>query len=91
MRRAGMDVFAAQVVLGGLRVPDGVAAVGGGEGEVYGLPGFMVMGRERRVEVFGEVFGGGKVLDRGSDVVDRPWEGGLGADVVSGWGGGYGG
>lgn len=75
LRRAGMNVYGAQVVLGRLKGPDGEGgpAVGGGGGRVFGLPAFVVMGRERRVEWFGEVFGGRRVLDRVSEVVDEVW------------------
>lgn len=93
LRRAGMNAFAAQVVLGRLRVPDGVPAVGGGDESVFGLPLFVVMGRERRAELFGEVFGGRRVLDRVSEVLDEPWapqdvndETGLGYEIGPGWG-----
>jgi hypothetical protein len=99
LRRAGMNVFAAQVVLGRLKVPDGEAglAVGDGGGRVFGLPAFVVMGRERRVELFGEVFGGRRVLDRVSEAVDESWgreavgEGGFDGGVAPGWGGWQGG
>ncbi|KAK4034740.1 hypothetical protein C8A01DRAFT_38786 [Parachaetomium inaequale] len=73
LRRAGMNVFAAQVVLGRLKVPDGRPAVGGGDGQVFGLPLFVMMSRERRIELFAEVLGGRRVLDRVSDVIDEPW------------------
>jgi hypothetical protein len=73
LRRAGMNVFAAQVVLGKLKVPGNRPAVGGGDGQVFGLPLFVMMSRERRVELFGEAFGGRRVLDRVSDVLDEPW------------------
>jgi hypothetical protein len=51
------------------------------------------MGRERRVELFGEVFGGRRVLDRVSEAVDEPWgqeavgEGGFDGGMAPGWGG----
>jgi hypothetical protein len=73
LRRAGMNVFAAQVVLGRLKVPDGELAVGGPGGQVYGLPLFVMMGREKRIELFEEVLGGRKVLDRVSEALDVPW------------------
>ncbi|KAL2164918.1 hypothetical protein VTH06DRAFT_214 [Thermothelomyces fergusii] len=74
LRRVGMNVFAAQVVLGKLKVPDGDAAIGGQSGQVFGLPLFVLMSREQRVEMFADTFGGRRVLDRVSDVIDRPWE-----------------
>lgn len=92
LRRAGMNAFAAQVVLGKLKVPDGQVAVGGARGEVYGLPLFVMMPRERRIVLFEEVLGGRKVLDRVSEVMDEPWgqravdEGGLEGGIgMTGW------
>ncbi|KAK3294321.1 uncharacterized protein B0H64DRAFT_475801 [Chaetomium fimeti] len=93
LRRAGMNVFAAQVVLGSLKVPDGRPAVGGGDGQMFGLPLFVSMSRERRVELFGEVLGGRGVLDRVSDALDDPWGqravdgGSLDSRAVPSWGG----
>ncbi|KAH6856070.1 hypothetical protein B0I37DRAFT_333283 [Chaetomium sp. MPI-CAGE-AT-0009] len=93
LRRAGMNVFAAQVVLGSLKVPDGRPAVGGGDGQMFGLPLFVTMSRERRVELFGEMLGGRRVLDRVSDALDEPWgqraveEGGFDSRGVPTWGG----
>lgn len=70
--RAGMNVFAAQVVLGLLKVPEGSAAISPG-GQMYGLPLFVMMPRERRVAFFEEVLGGRKILDRVSETLDEPW------------------
>ncbi|KAL2121267.1 hypothetical protein VTJ04DRAFT_5294 [Mycothermus thermophilus] len=91
LRRAGMNGYAAQVVLGRLKVPEGTKAVGEGQDEVFGLPLFVRMGREMRVEMFEGVLGGRRVLDRVSDVVDQRWAraevaGGLGVGVsYKGW------
>ncbi|KAK4144561.1 uncharacterized protein C8A04DRAFT_11421 [Dichotomopilus funicola] len=74
LRRAGMNACAAQVVLGTLKVPAGIPAVGCGDGGVFGLPRFVMMSREERVELFAQMLGGRKVLDRVSDVLDGPWE-----------------
>lgn len=68
-----MNVFAAQVVLGRLKVPVDRPAVGGADGQVFGLPLFVMMSRERRVELFEEEFGGRRVLDRVSEALDEPW------------------
>ncbi|AEO60884.1 hypothetical protein MYCTH_2130022 [Thermothelomyces thermophilus ATCC 42464] len=73
LRRAGMNVFAAQVVLGKLKVPDGGPAIGGQGGQMFGLPLFVTMSREQRVELFAGALGGRRVLDRVSDVIDGPW------------------
>ncbi|KAK3307326.1 uncharacterized protein B0T15DRAFT_510611 [Chaetomium strumarium] len=53
LRRAGMNAYAAQVVLGRLKVPDDRPAVGEGRGQVFGLP-----------LLFEDLFGGTKVLER---------------------------
>jgi hypothetical protein len=73
--RAGMNVFAAQIVLGMLKVPDGRKAIGDGEGggQVSGLPLFVMMSRERRAALFEEVLQGGSVLSRVSEVLDQAW------------------
>lgn len=73
LRRAGMNVFAAQVVLGMLRVPDDEVAIGGKEGKLYGLPAFLMMSKDERAEKFAEIFGGRRLLDVVSAVVDEPW------------------
>jgi hypothetical protein len=73
LRRAGMNVFAAQVVLGSLKVPESEVAIGGEGGQVFGLPLFVMMSRGKRIGLFEEVFGGRRVLERVSDVIDEPW------------------
>ncbi|KAH6634851.1 hypothetical protein B0J18DRAFT_442507 [Chaetomium sp. MPI-SDFR-AT-0129] len=62
LRRAGMNACAAQVVLGTLKVPAGIPAVGCGDGGVFGLPRFVMMSREERVDLFAQI-----------DVLDGPW------------------
>ncbi|KAK4150518.1 hypothetical protein C8A00DRAFT_17973 [Chaetomidium leptoderma] len=99
LRRAGMNVFAAQVVLGRLKVPpDGRPAVGGGgDGQVFGLPLFVMMSRQRRIELFEGVFCGRRMLDRVSDVIDEPWGqravevGGVDPEMAPAWEGFQGG
>ncbi|KAK0636709.1 hypothetical protein B0T17DRAFT_587780 [Bombardia bombarda] len=71
LRRAGMNVCAAQVILGHFEVPDEELAIGG-EG-LYGLPRFLVMTSEERVEMFGNVLGGRRLLDRVSRAIGEPW------------------
>lgn len=70
--RAGMNVFAAQVVLGMLKVPEGTPAIAGG-GQVYGLPLFVMMSQERRFALFEGVLGGRKILEGVSAAFDEPW------------------
>ncbi|KAK4126471.1 hypothetical protein N657DRAFT_592919 [Parathielavia appendiculata] len=92
LRRAGMNVFAAQVVLGTLKVPSDRPAVAGEDGQMFGLPLFVMMPRERRVELFQKAFGGRRVLDRVSDALDEPWgeravdDGGFDPELAR-WGG----
>ncbi|KAK0702088.1 hypothetical protein B0T26DRAFT_796174 [Lasiosphaeria miniovina] len=70
LRRAGMNVYAAHVVLGTLKLPDGEQAIGGKQ--LYGLPQFVAMTREKRLEIFEELFGGRRLLDRVSSAIDEP-------------------
>lgn len=73
LRRAGMNAYAAQVVLGVLKVPDDVPAIGGRGGQLFGLPLFVTMSRARRIELFEQALGGRKVLDRVSEAIDERW------------------
>ena len=81
LRRAGMNAFAAQAVLGMLKALDGVTG-GGGDVEMldsdgrrgeWGLSKFVSMGIEERCERFAGVLGGERLLRRISDVVDAQW------------------
>ncbi|KAK3378740.1 hypothetical protein B0T24DRAFT_693907 [Lasiosphaeria ovina] len=71
LRRAGMNVYAAHVVLGTLKLPDGEQAIRGKQ--LYGLPQFVAMTREKRLEIFEKLFGGRRLLDRVSSAIDEPW------------------
>jgi hypothetical protein len=73
LRRAGMNVYAAQVVLGRLKVPDNRPAVGGGRGQVFGLPLFVMMSPRERIRLFEGLFGGRRVLERVSEAIDECW------------------
>lgn len=74
LRRAGMNPFGAQAVLGILRntSEDDNPAVGG-NGEMYGLPLFVMMTAEERIVMFEDVFRGGRVLNRVSEILDQDW------------------
>jgi hypothetical protein len=72
LRRAGLNVYAAQTVLGVLKVPDDLNDVGDTSGR-YGLSAFVRMPLEQRVALFEGVFGGSRVLERVSDVLDLQW------------------
>ncbi|KAK4161049.1 hypothetical protein QBC43DRAFT_324385 [Cladorrhinum sp. PSN259] len=75
LHRAGMNVFAAQVILGALPRPDEEkSAVGGPEEQApYGLPFFVQLPREGRIEMFEPLIRCKKVLERVSQVIDEPW------------------
>ncbi|KAM7198426.1 hypothetical protein V8F20_006187 [Naviculisporaceae sp. PSN 640] len=74
LRRAGMNPYGAQAVLGILRNPreDDEPAVGG-SGAMYGLPLFVMMTAEERVIMFEDIFRGRRVLNRVSEVLDQDW------------------
>jgi hypothetical protein len=71
LRRAGMNAYAAQVVIGMLRTPDLKSWVN--HGPVYGLPRFVKMAHEERCAVFEVVLGGRRVLTRVGRIVDASW------------------
>jgi hypothetical protein len=66
-----MNVYAAQVTLGILKVPDGEPAVGGGR--LYGLPLFVMMEPHERATALEDALGGSRVLGRVSEALDEPW------------------
>ncbi|KAI9683062.1 MAG: hypothetical protein M1822_006257 [Bathelium mastoideum] len=70
LRRAGMNAYAAQVVLAELKMPsEGGMVEDGGSA----LAAFVRMGREERVRRFEVVMGGRKVLERVGRVLDSSW------------------
>ncbi|KAI0021613.1 hypothetical protein F4780DRAFT_272396 [Xylariomycetidae sp. FL0641] len=71
LRRAGMNAYAAQVVLGQLKAPDD----GGKQGAAgdYGLPAFIKMSPEERVHLFRDLLGGERVLGRINRVLETKW------------------
>ncbi|KAL8297431.1 hypothetical protein RB597_006507 [Gaeumannomyces tritici] len=78
LRRAGMNVFAAQVICGLLQDPsarDGGRVATGTPGLPgdYGLPAFLRMSAQERVNRFSGVLGGRRLLDRASELIDQPW------------------
>ncbi|THX13303.1 hypothetical protein D6D13_03791 [Aureobasidium pullulans] len=68
LRKAGMDVFAAQVILIKLKVPDSVPSPS--DKRQYGLPAFVMMGEAERLRRFGGLFGGEKILRKVSMAID---------------------
>ncbi|KAL9088450.1 MAG: hypothetical protein Q9165_006174 [Trypethelium subeluteriae] len=75
LRRAGMNAFAAQAVLGELRVDLEKGELGGG------LAAFVKMGRDERIRRFEGMLGGRRVLERVSRVLDTRWVSAVGGKV----------
>lgn len=72
LRRAGLNAFAAQAIIGELKAPEGVDPESPSKAGMFGLTGFVEMAREGRIERFGGLCGV-KVLERVSAVIDGPW------------------
>ncbi|KAG9233091.1 hypothetical protein BJ875DRAFT_465078 [Amylocarpus encephaloides] len=73
LRRAGMNAFAAQQIVGVLKAPEGIDIASPTKAGIYGLTSFVEMSREQRIELLGLVCGTG-VLGRVSDLIDQRWE-----------------
>ncbi|KAH0370783.1 hypothetical protein KCU65_g2279, partial [Aureobasidium melanogenum] len=72
LRKAGMDAFAAQVVLNKLKAPDPMPVAS--NKRFYGLPAFVMMDEAERLRVFGALFGGEKILRKVSMAIDGCWK-----------------
>jgi hypothetical protein len=72
LRRAGMNAFAAQAVLGKLKAPSGGEG-GAVDGVDFGLTAFVKMSLEERLARFETLLGGRRVLGRVSRVLDARW------------------
>ena len=75
LRVAGMNAYAAQAVLVQLKIPD-LDSHGIGPTEMqkrFGVAAFVSMPAEERVERFGAVLGGERVLRRVSEAIDGGW------------------
>ncbi|KAI1461853.1 hypothetical protein F4805DRAFT_475203 [Annulohypoxylon moriforme] len=70
LRRAGINAYAAQAILGQLKAPDDIEEE---ETEKYGLPAFIRMTPAERVESFRGVMGGEKVLRRVNEILKMQW------------------
>ena len=76
LRRAGLNAFAAQVVLSQLKAPPESETEMLGEeerAEKYGLSAFVRMSERERLSRFEILIGGGRVLRRVSRVLDARW------------------
>ena len=70
LRRAGVNAYAAQVILGMLKEP--YIVIGGQP--FRGLAAFIKLSDVERLTRFGDVLGGNRVLQRVSRVIDRNWD-----------------
>ncbi|KAF1928133.1 uncharacterized protein M421DRAFT_64112 [Didymella exigua CBS 183.55] len=78
LRRAGVNPFAAQVIVASLKVPTVVSLPASScvmrkTAEAIGLPTFLLMEREDRAEHFQAIMGGRRILDRVSRLLDQRW------------------
>jgi hypothetical protein len=71
LRKAGMDVFAAQYILIKLKAPDSIPT--SSIVQHYGLPAFVMMSETERLRKFGALFGGEKILKKVSMAIDGDW------------------
>lgn len=71
LRRAGMNAFAAQVVLSTLKEPRGVPDDALGR---RGLAAYIKMTPQQRASMFAQLLGGERVLQRVGAVLDSRWE-----------------
>ena len=73
LRAAGMNAYAAQVVLAELKEPEGGMVADERAGRSSGLAAFVKMGREERIRRFEMVLGGRKILEEVGRVFDSRW------------------
>ncbi|KAK9422770.1 hypothetical protein SUNI508_00633 [Seiridium unicorne] len=71
LRRAGMNAFAAQIVLSTLKNPSGISE---GDDGHRGLAAFINMSPQERRSKFGQLFGGERVLRRVGAALDASWD-----------------
>ncbi|KAF2829366.1 hypothetical protein CC86DRAFT_346064 [Ophiobolus disseminans] len=83
LRRAGLNPFAAQVIVASLQKsidvqipPDSSSPLVKGHAQVVpvsGLPAFLMMDKEERVRRFQALMGGSRILNRVSKALDQGW------------------
>lgn len=79
LRRAGMNAYAAQVVMAELKIPDAEVQPGSSfypassPPAKYGLAAFIAMSADERLQRFETLLGGGSVIRRVTEVMDRVW------------------
>ncbi|KAK4899934.1 hypothetical protein LTR27_002695 [Elasticomyces elasticus] len=80
LRTAGLNAFAAQVILAQLKPPEEAtrdgssSAIQSSQGDVFGLAAFARMSLAQRLQQFGPLLGGERMLRRVSEVVDMGWK-----------------
>ncbi|KAK5720813.1 hypothetical protein LTR15_006775 [Elasticomyces elasticus] len=80
LRTAGLNAFAAQVILAQLKPPEQPIRDGSSsatkrlQDDVFGLAAFIRLSRIQRLQQFGPLMGGERVLRRVSEVVDMGWK-----------------
>ncbi|KAK3640806.1 hypothetical protein LTR56_011683 [Elasticomyces elasticus] len=80
LRTAGLNAFAAQVILAQLKPPEEAIRNGSSsviqsfQGDVCGLAAFVRMSLTQRLQQFGPLLGGERMLRRVSEVVDVGWK-----------------
>ncbi|OQO09499.1 hypothetical protein B0A48_04901 [Cryoendolithus antarcticus] len=72
LRKAGLNAFAAQAILGQLKRTNSTSSEATME-ERSGLGAFVCMSVEERVQRFGALLGGDRLLRRVSQVIDAKW------------------
>jgi hypothetical protein len=72
LRRAGLNAFAAQHIIGSFKATDGVDLSSPSKAAHFGLTAFVEMGREQRIARFGPVCGN-RLMARVSAVADARW------------------
>ncbi|KAI1806710.1 hypothetical protein F4811DRAFT_560338 [Daldinia bambusicola] len=70
LRRAGLNAYAAQAILGQLKAPDDIPEEQTNE---YGLSAFIKMAPMERVRAFRSLMGGERVLNRVNEALETQW------------------
>ncbi|KAI1498898.1 hypothetical protein F5X99DRAFT_300674 [Biscogniauxia marginata] len=70
LRRAGMNAYAAQAILGSLKAPDDIPEE---ETGLFGLPTFVRMTPAERLQAFRGLMGGERVLNKVNVVIESVW------------------
>jgi hypothetical protein len=73
LRRAGMNAYAAQVVIAELKAPEGVDVATGSKAGLFGITAFVEMAQEERTLRFEQLLGGRRVLEKVGRVLDANW------------------